>query len=330
MKGDISMIKSFLTCAALGIAAAVAPAVVTAQAAWPDKPLRLVVGYSPGGSVDVVARVFAQALKDSLGQTVLVENRTGAGGAIGADFVAKAEPDGYRLLLQNSGTFDNALLSKTVPYNVLRDFTPIAFVGAAPRVLAVGPSVPARNVEELFKAARAKPGDMRFASEGNGNSSHLGLERLAQMAHLKLMHVPYKGGPDALLATASGDVDMTMLTLTTTLPMLRSGKLRPLAVTTLRRSSLLPEVPTLDESGVKGFDQSAWFGIVGPANMPKDVVEKLRAAIYAAAEKPELRETLARQAVEVELKSPEQFGAFMRDYAAQIQRVVQQANIKMD
>jgi tripartite-type tricarboxylate transporter receptor subunit TctC len=316
--------------AACGTAATALPGFSLAQAAYPDKPIRLIVGYAPGGSVDVVARVFAQKLKDSLGQAVVVENRTGAGGAIGADIVTKGEPDGYRLLLQNSGTFDNALVSKTVPYNVLRDFTPIAFVGAAPRVLAVGPSVQARTVKELLDTARAKPGDLKFASEGNGNSSHIGLERMAQMASVKLLHIPFKGGPDALLATAAGEVDMTMLSLTTTLPMLRSGKVRALAVTSLKRSQLLPDVPTLDEAGLRGFEQSAWFGFVGPANLPKDVVEKLRGAIVAAAAQADLRETLAKQAVEVEVKPPEQFAAFMKDSAAQIQRVVQQANIKVD
>jgi tripartite-type tricarboxylate transporter receptor subunit TctC len=304
--GDKTMIKRFLRGAVLGIAAA-APALTFAQAAFPDKPVRLMVGYSPGGSVDVVARVFAQKLGAILGQSVVVENRTGAGGAIAADQVAKSDPDGYRLLLQNSGTFDNAFVAKNTPYNVLRDFTPIAMVGAAPRVLAVGPTVQARNVEELLKAARAKPGDMKFGSEGLGNSGHIGL-----------------------VATAAGDVDMTMLTLTTTLPMLRSGKLRPLAVSSLKRSSLLPDVPTLDESGLKGYEQTAWFGFVGPANMPPAVVEKLRAAIFAAAEQADLRETLAKQAVEIDLRSPEQFAALMRDSAVQTQRVVQQANIKAD
>jgi tripartite-type tricarboxylate transporter receptor subunit TctC len=315
---------------ACGLAAAAVPHFTLAQTVYPDKPIRLVVGYAPGGSVDVVARVFAQKLKDSLGQAIVVENRTGAGGSIGADNVAKGEPDGYRLLLQNSGTFDNALVSKAAPYHVLRDFTPIAFLGAAPRVLAVGPSVQARTVKELLDAARAKPGDLKFASEGNGNSSHIGLERMAQMANVKLLHIPFKGGPDALLATAAGEVEMTMLSLTTTLPMLRSGKVRALAVTSLKRSPLLPDVPTLDEAGLKGFEQSAWFGIVGPPNLPRDVVEKLRAAIVAAAAQADLRETLARQAVEIEVKPPEQFAAFMRDTAAQIQRVIQQANLKME
>jgi tripartite-type tricarboxylate transporter receptor subunit TctC len=322
--------RSLLGVAALTIAAASAPGTALSQVAFPDRPIRLMVGYSPGGSVDAIARVFAQKLKDSLGQSVVVENRAGAGGIIGADLVAKAEPDGYRLLLQNSGTFDASLVSKSVPYNVLRDFTPIAMVGAAPRLLAVGPTVTAKNADEMFKSQRAKAGDLRFASEGNGNSSHIGLERIAQMTQVKMLHVPFKAGPEALVATAAGEVDMTMLTLTTTLPMIRSGKLRPLAVTSLRRSPLLPDVPTLDESGLKGYEQSAWFGFVGPANMPRDVVEKLRAAIFAAAQAPDLRETLARQGLDVELKAPDPFAALMRDSAAQVQRVAQQANIRID
>jgi len=303
---------------------------VRAANTFPDKPLRLYVGFSPGGSVDVVARIFADKMKDTLGKSVIVENRTGAGGSIAADLVTKGEPDGYKLLLQNSGSFDSAIISKNVNYDALKDFTPIAYIGGSPRVLAVGPSVSVDNVQDLLKVAKKKPESLRFASEGYGASSHLGLERISQMSGAKLLHVPFKGGPDALLAVASGQADVTMLTLTTTLPMLRAGKVRPLAVTSLKHASLLPAVPTLDEAGLKGYEQLAWFGITGPAHMPPDVVEALRKAVFAAAAMPEVKETLAKQGFDVDVMGPEAFAAYMQKSAKDTRQVAGEAHIELE
>lgn len=297
---------------------------------YPNKPIRLVIGFSPGGSSDVVARVFAQRLSASLGQPVVVENRVGAGGTIAADLVAKAEPDGYRLFLQNSGTFDASVLSKNIPYNVLRDFTPVAYIAAVPLILVAHPSVPARTVTELVQLAKTKPGELTYGSEGLGGSSHLTGELLGVRAKIRMTHVPYKSAVQSSAGVAAGDITLNIAAVTSALPLLRAEKYRAIAVTSLRRSQLLPNIPTLDESGFHGFDRSAWFGVVGPAGMPKNVVDRLHAALAEACNAPEVRETLKNQGVDIDLRPPERFAEFMRDTATQIQQMAKEVSLKLD
>jgi tripartite-type tricarboxylate transporter receptor subunit TctC len=315
---------------AIGIALAMASVAVSAQA-YPSKPIRIAVGFAPGGSTDLVARIFAPKMSEALGQPVLVENRTGAAGSMAADSVAKGEPDGHRVLLLASGTLVYSVLSKNAPYNIQRDFTPIVSVGASPLVLVVNHDLPARNVDELVKLARSRPGALTYGSEGIGGSTHLAAEIFSQAANLKMLHVPFKGAVDSTVAVAAGQVNVNLPSLTSALPLLRADKFRPLAVTGLKRSPILPAVPTLDELGYKGLEhQVAWVGFVGPAGMPKEVVERLRAVITAAANSQEVKDAMAKQGMDVQVGSPEQFSAFMRDSGAQITRIARDAAIRME
>lgn len=322
------MIKKYLKCAA--IALIVMTMNCGARAQVEAKPIRLAVGFGAGGSTDVIARIIGQKMSETLGQPVIVDNKVGAAGSIAADFVAKGDPDGSRILLIASGTFVYSVLSKNVPYDVLKDFTPISYVAYAPLILVVNPALPVRSVSELVQLARAKPGELNYGSEGIGGSSHLAAELFSQVTNTKLVHVPFKGAVESTMGTAAGQVTINFPTVTSALPLLKSERLRPLAVSSLKRSALYPSVPTLDELGMKGFDQVAWFGFMGPAKMPRELVEKLRGVIVAAASTPEVKDALAKQGVEVQIRSPEQFSSFMRESAAQITKLAKDANIKME
>jgi tripartite-type tricarboxylate transporter receptor subunit TctC len=321
--------NKLLCSAAIALATCIGSAGAWAQA-YPTKPVRVAVGFGAGGSSDVVARAFGQKLSEVLGQPFVIENRAGAAGAIAADSVAKAEPDGHRILLLATGTFDYSVLAKNVPYNMLRDFTPVALIAATPLVLVVGPSTPVSTVDELIRLARAKPGELSYGSEGIGGATHLATELFAQAANVKLLHIPFKGGSESSMATAGGQVNMNMPALTSALPLLKAEKYRPLAVTSLTRSPLYPSLPTLDELGLKGFDQTAWYGFLGPAGMPRPVVERLRAAIATVAALPEIKDAMAQQGMEVKISTPEQFAVFLRDSAAQITKVARDVNIKVE
>jgi len=297
---------------------------------YPTKPIRLSVGFSPGGSTDVVARIFGQKLAEAIGQPVVIDNRVGAGGSIATDQVAKAEPDGYRILMLASGTMTHSVLSKNVPYNLPKDFTPITYVAASPLVLVVNNALPTRSVSELIQLARSKPGELTYGSEGLGGISHLATSQFSLMTDIKLTHVPFKSATESTAAIAGGQIDMNIPSLTSALPLLRAEKYRALAVTSLKRSSLLPSIPTLDESGLKGFDQVAWLGFVGPAGMPKSVVERLNMEFIKIANLPEVREALAKQAMEVQIRSSEEFGTFLREISINTLRLAKNVQFKLD
>jgi tripartite-type tricarboxylate transporter receptor subunit TctC len=293
---------------------------------WPAKPVRIVVPYPPGGPVDISARLLAPKLQEALGQPFLVENKPGAGGNIGADFVAKSAPDGYTIGMGAIATHAiNPALMANVPYDPVRDFRHLALVVQVPNVLVVNNDLPARNVAELIALARSQPGKLDFASGSTGSTGHLAGELFKQMTGTYMVHIPYKGAPAAVADLLAGRVHLMFDNLASALPNVKAGKVRALAVTTRKRSSALPDLPTLDESGLKGFDMTTWWGLMGPAQMPADVAQRLAAEILRAMDAPDVHEKLLAMGMEGStVRTPEQFTAFVdaerRLYAQLVKR----------
>lgn len=319
-----------LLCGAMIAVAAQFGITAAAAQAYPNKPVRLLVGFAPGGGTDVTSRLFATKIGEKLGQPMVVENRAGAAGSIAADLITKSDPDGYRLLMMASATFIHGVLSSKVPYNVTRDFTPITFLTMAPLVLVVSADNKARNLKELIEWARAKPDGITYASDGVGATSHLAGELFQSMTKLKLIHAPFKGNAEALPALISGQIDVGFPSMATVMPMLQAGKLRAIAVTSAQRSTLLPDVPSLDELGLRGFDISAWYGVVGPPGLPKPIVDKLNTVITEVASAPEMKEMVGKQGLEMQIRGPEQFAAYAKAQEAMYSKVGKESNIKMD
>jgi len=310
--------------AALALLAAAALPVLAQS--WPAKPVRIVVPYPPGGPVDISARLLAPKLQEALGQPFLVENKPGAGGNIGADFVAKSAPDGYTIGMGAIATHAiNPALMANVPYDPVRDFRHLALVVQVPNVLVVNNDLPARNVAELIALARSQPGKLDFASGSTGSTGHLAGELFKQMTGTYMVHIPYKGAPAAVADLLAGRVHLMFDNLASALPNVKAGKVRALAVTTRKRSSALPDLPTLDESGLKGFDMTTWWGLMGPAQMPADVAQRLAAEILRAMDAPDVHEKLLAMGMEGStVRTPEQFTAFVdaerRLYAQLVKR----------
>jgi len=283
-----------------------------AQARWtPDKPLRLVVPFTAGGSTDVSARLVAQALGERLGQTVVVDNKAGAAGNIGAEVVARAEPDGYTLLMATSSTnATNAALYRRLPFNPVRDFTPISQIAFIPNLLVVNPEVPVNSVAELIAYAKAKPGQLNYGSGGAGSSLHLAAAVFAQRAGLDMVHVPYRGGAPVAADLVSGKLQLSFSPLVEVLQQVRAGKLRALGVTTARRSPLLPDVPAIAEV-IPGYEVALWNGIMGPAGLPAPVVVRLGSEIVAIVGSPDMRARLAEQGSDPVGSAPSEFAAFV-------------------
>ena len=321
-----AQLRGYWLCLLAGVFAQTTASEAPAQS-YPSKPIRLLVGFAPGGGTDVTSRLVAQKLSPELGQSVVVENRSGASGSIAAEYVARQPADGYTLLMVASTTQINAVLR--AHQDLTRDFAPVSLVTTAPMVLVVHPSVPARNVKELIALARSTPGGLSVGTDGVGGTTHLIAALFSQMAKVKLVYVPYKGAGDSTVATASGEVDMNFPSTPATLPLLRAGKYRALAVTSLKRTSALPSLPTLDESGLRGFDLGTWFGVLAPAGTPKDIIARLNAAIVKVVAIPELAAAINKQGMEAQANSPEQFAAFIRRQNAQISNVAKSAGIKL-
>jgi tripartite-type tricarboxylate transporter receptor subunit TctC len=297
-----------------------------------SKPISLVVPYAPGGPTDAMARTLAAALKGPLGQTVLVENKAGAGANLGAEVVARAEPDGHTLMFGTSAPLAISVsLFKKLNYDPVRSFTPIIQLGHLPNVLVVHPSVPARSVRELIAYGKANPGKLSYASSGNGASSHLAGVMFNQAAGTDFVHVPYKGTGPALNDLLGGQVAMTFTDVLTAQPHVKAGKLRALGVTTAGRSQALPDVPTVAEQGVPGFDVSVFFAIVGPAGMPRDIVAKLNAAFIEVVKQPEVRQFLQAQGLEFAPNpTPEALATFIRSEVTKWRAVVQTSGAQVD
>jgi tripartite-type tricarboxylate transporter receptor subunit TctC len=315
--------------------AAAAVVTLTAAAAsaqtYPTKPIRMVVGFPPGGGTDVVARVISQKLSEWYGQSVVVENRAGATGTIGADVIAKSPPDGYNLIMGhvNSHGIAPNLFAK-LPYDPIKDFAAVAYVGYVPNVLAVHPAVPARSVKELVALAKSKPGEMNYASSGNGSTQHLAGELFKQLTGTDIVHIPYKGSGDAIKDLLAGTVNMNFDTMPPVLPHIQAGKLRGLAISTPRRLSQLPDVPTFEEEGIKGFDVTNWYGIMAPGGTSRELVTKLNADINKAMQVPEVRARLEAVGTQLHEQSAAEFEAFMKAEVVKYGKLIKGANIRIE
>jgi tripartite-type tricarboxylate transporter receptor subunit TctC len=302
--------------AALGLAAAT----TTAAAGWPDHPITLIVPYPAGGPTDIVARVVAQGLAQKLGQNVIVDNRSGAGGNIGADMVAKAAPDGYTLLVATTAHAINMSLFRNLNYDVRKSFAPISLLTSGPLLLSVRPTLPASNVKELI--ALAKAGKLTFASSGNGQSTHLAAELFNSMAGTKMVHVPYRGSAPALTDVMSGQDDLIFDTMLSSLPYVKAGKLKGLAVTSAKRSEAAPDLPTIAESGLPGYEATAWNGLMAPAGTPPEVVKSISEALKDVLERPEVKEKFAAQGFAAQWMTPRDYASFVDKEVAKWANVV--------
>jgi len=301
-----------------------------AQAQYPLKPVRIVVPYPPGGTVDVVARNLAQQLTVQTGQQFIVDNRAGANGTIGSDFVSKAAPDGYTLLVQASIFVINPLFLKNVPYDVQRDFTPVANIGSVPLLVTAHPSVPAANLREFVALVRANPDKYTFATTGLGSAGHLTEEVIKRDAGLQILIVPYKGAGPALTDIVGGQVSALADPLPSSFPHVKGGRLKALAVTSRTRIASMPDVPTMAESGFPGFEMLSWYGLWGPPGLPKDVLDQLAAGTAKAAKSAEMQEKLAAQGFIPDGSGPAAFAVYVKDEIAKYAKIVKDANIKVD
>lgn len=310
----------------------IAAATAAAQPAmnYPNKPLRIIVPQSAGGSTDLTARLVAQKLSDALGQPVVVDNRPGAGSIIGTDLVAKATPDGYTILVVASSITINPSLYKKLPFDPVRDLAPITQLSAFPNILVVHPAVPVKTVQELMALAKAKPGQLNYGSSGSGTGTHLSAELFKSMTGVDMVHVPYKGGGPAVTALIGGQVQLNFATIPSVLPHVRAGKLRAVAVTTLKRSSAAPEVPTIAESGVPGYDHGPWNGMLAPAKTPKAIIARLNAEVAKIVHLPEAKAVLVHEGAEPVGNAAEAFAAIIRAETVKWEKVIRAAGIKAD
>ena len=299
--------------------------------AWPVKPVRIVVPFSPGGSTDVTARVIGQRLTEQIGQSFAIDNRAGAGGNIGAELVAKAPPDGYTLLLATTGVMSiNQYLYKVLAYDPERDFAPITQLGGLPLVLVANPALPARTLKELVAIARKRPGDLTFASSGIGGGTHMTAELFNAASGLKMVHVPYKGSPQAIQDLVAGNVILMFDQVVSSMPQVNAGKLRALAITSAQRFQTLPDLPTIAESGFPGFESVSFNGLAAPAATPREIVNRVQGEVAKALKTPELRERMLRDGMEPVGSTPEAFAAFIRSERVKWSRVVKDLGLRVD
>jgi tripartite-type tricarboxylate transporter receptor subunit TctC len=297
---------------------------------YPSRQITLIIPFAVGGSNDMVGRAIGKKLTEAWGQPVIVENRSGAGGMIGTSVVAAAPPDGYTLLLVSSTFTINPAIRKSMPFDTIKDFTPVAFIARSPLLVTASNKLPVKSARELLALARSKPDQITYASSGPGSVNQISAELIALSAGAKLMHVPYKGGAPALNDLLGGHVDMYVSSLPQVLQLAQSGQVKALAVTSAKRTALLPDVPTLEESGIAGFDLWSWWGIVGPAGMPANVVNALNSEIGKMLNSPELGTFLSNEGAEAETMTPQQFGDLMRSEAERWIKVAHEANISID
>ena len=285
---------------------------VAAAQGYPARPVRVVVPWPAGGSIDAAARVATQRLSSALGGSFVVDNRAGAAGTIGADLVAKAPPDGYTLMVHSATHVANATTYKALPYRTLEDFTPVAFLSAQPAVLVVHPSLPVKSVKEFIALAKSRPDQINYASSGNGSSPHLAMALFTTSANVKLVHVPFRGGPPAFTSLLSGETQASIATLPNALPHINVGRVRALGVTTARRTLSAPHIPTIAESGLPGYEMNPWISLFGPAGLKRDLVERLNTTINNALREPEVAKIMVSQGLEPWIGTPDQLAARMR------------------
>ena len=318
--------------AAAGIfgAALLLPAIAQGQG-YPNKPIRLVVPFPPGGSLDVVARAVGAKLSEAWGQPVVIDNRPGAGGNIGADLVAKSPPDGYTILEGALSTHAvNVTLYGKLPYDPIKDFAPISLVAITPNVLVLNPAAPFNTVPELIAYAKANPGKLSFGSGSNGSAGHLAGELFKTDAHIDMVHIPYKGGAPALQALLAGDTQLMFDNLANSMQQVKAGKLKAIAVTTAKRSALVPELPTLSETGVPGFDIYTWWGFMAPAGTPKEIIAKWNTEVTRILNTPEMKAFFAQQGAEPAPTTPEQFEALIKSEIPKYAKIIKDSGAKVD
>jgi tripartite-type tricarboxylate transporter receptor subunit TctC len=306
-------------------------ATLTYAQEFPSKPIRIVVPFAAGGGVDILTRVLAQHLSDSLRQQVVVDNRTGAGGNVGVEAVAKASPDGYTLVMATTGTHTiNPGLYSKLSFDAERDFKPITLIASVPNLLVVNPAVQASNVRELMELARAQPGKLSFASFGNGTSNHLSGEMLKAMGQIDVIHVPYKSAPQAVTDLIAGQTTFAFVNTPLALPHAKAGKLRALAVTGAKRSAATPEFPTMQEAGVGGFVVESWYGLMAPAGTPDAIISRLHQEVLAVLAKPEVKDFFAKQGADIETTTPTEFARRVRVEKATWADVIKSSGAKID
>ncbi len=310
------------------IAAALAAAPYAGAQNYPAGPMRIVVPFTPGGGTDILSRIIAQKLNESWGQPVLVENRPGASGTVGTAFVAKAPGDGHTLLVVPAGYAGNPSLYKKLPYDQNRELTPVSLLASGPLVLVVHPSLPAKSVKEFIAFARARPGEINFGSPGAGTLPHLSAELFNSMNGLRMVHVPYKGAGAAVTDVMAGRVPIYFMNILQSLSLIKSGKLRALGVTTPERTPIAPEIPSIAEAGLKGFDMTNWYGLLAPATTPREAILKLNAEVARILKLPDLRSRLAEDGMTVVAGTQEQFAEFLARETAKFSRVIDAAGIK--
>jgi tripartite-type tricarboxylate transporter receptor subunit TctC len=316
----------YLTAALLWVAAPVAQ-----PADYPVKPVRIVIGFPPGGASDILVRFIGAKLAEGLGQPLVYDNRPGAGGNLAGEIVAKSPPDGYTLLMGNNAILaTNVSLYRKIGFDPVKDFAPVALLATQPNILVVHPSLPVKTVKELIAFARARPGQLNYASSGSGLAAHLAGELFKTMTKTDLVHVPYKGAGPALLDTLTGQCQVMFATAVSVQPYLKTGRLRPLAVTTAVRSKNFPELPTVSEAGVPGFEASTWHGIVAPAGTPQPAIARLNAEINKVLQQPDTRERLAAQGADAAGGTPQQFGDFIRAEIPKWAKVIQESGARVD
>jgi tripartite-type tricarboxylate transporter receptor subunit TctC len=325
------MTPRYVACVLITCAAALATSVPARAQLYPAKPIRMIVPFPAGGATDIVARLVAQKLTDGMGQQVIIDNRGGAGGTIGSDVAAKAPADGYNILVGTSSTHAIAPgLYAKLPYDPVRDFTPVTLLATATILLAVHPSVPARSIKELIALGKREPNALSYASSGNGGISHLIGEHFKSVAGIQMLHVPYKGDTPALVDLASGQVSLMFGTAVSFLPYVKTGRLNALAVTNPKRSPVVPDVPTVAESGLPAFEALQWFGVYAPAGTPREIVTRLNTEMSKILRMPEIRERFAGLGADVAGGSAEDFAAFQRAEVAKWTKIVKASGAKIE
>ena len=311
------------------VALALLAGAVSAQS-YPSKPVRVVIPWPPGGSNDVVGRIVTQKVGENLGQQFIVDNRAGAAGSIGADVVAKAPPDGYTLMVHSTSHVGNAHLYKKLPYDTLKDFTGVALLAAQPGALTIHPSLPVKTVKEFIALAKARPGTINYSSSGNGSAPHLSMELLVAMTGIKIVHVPYKGGAPQVTALVSGETQASLATVSTVLVHVQSGRLRALGVSSAKRSATMPDVPTIAEAGVQGYEMSPWIGVFVPTGTSKELIAKLNSEINRALKAPDVSNLLSSNALDALGGTPEEFDVRIKADYEKYAKLIKLTGAKVD
>lgn len=324
------MYAALATAGALATGLALALSTGAIAQTFPSKPIRMIVISAPGGGTDLLARTFAQGISDALGQSVVIDNKPGGGGIIATETLAKAQPDGYTILMTNTSHSVLPSLHKKLPYDVLKDFVPVSLVALTHSLLLVHPAMPVKTVKDLIDLAKAQPGKLNYASGTTGASAHFGAELLKMMAGVNIVQVPYKGTAGQLTALIANEVQMTFSTMPPAMPLVQAGRLRAIAIGSPQRSPALPEVPTVAESGYPGFDIGAWNGILAPARTPPAIVNRLAAEIAKTARNPEARDKASSQGAELVSMTPQEFAAYIRKMTDHFARVVKATGMKPD